>query len=175
MTQNGANPGAAPARKRPWGKIILVVSLSLNLLVAGIIGGAILKWGPEHGKHHEARLDKFGGPLTRALSHDDRKAIGREMWRSYRRDGGGGKARHRAVIEALIVDLRADPVDREALAGHLARQRAQISERLSFGQGILLERLVRMSPQERNAYADRLEAELRKHRRRDHGHDRDKD
>lgn len=149
---------------KPWLRAVLVVSLGLNLLVAGIVGGRLLTWDRHH-RHDAARLEQYGGPLTRALSQEDREEIGRAMRRAIRADREARAAQGGDMFAALIADLRADPFDRAAVAAHMARQRGHFSERLSLGQGILLDRLEQMGPEARAAFADRLQEGLERHRR----------
>jgi len=152
-----------PTPKMPrWLRWVLVLSLAFNLMVVGIVGGWILTGG-KHARHHPSRLEQIGGPLTRALSHKDRYAIGREVRQLYR-DKQDGRAAQIALMETLIDDLRADPFDREAVAAHMAGQREFLNDRLSLGQTLLIERLESMDGADRAAYADRL-AEGLKHRR----------
>ncbi len=146
-------------RMRPWLRVVFGLSLALNLMVVGVVVGSQLKWGGVKERGSGARLEQMGGPLTRALSHSDRHEIGREMRRAFGK-AQNGQSEKRAALEALVTDLRADRFDREVIAGHLARQRAFLNERMAFGQGLLLERIEKMSVKERAAFADRLQNRL---------------
>ncbi len=136
-------------------RVLLFASLALNLLVVGALVGAGLWGGWGHG-HHGPGLDAAGGPMTRALSREDRRAISQRMRQAYR-DGRPGRAAHRAAFEALLDDLRAEPFQRAAVEAHMARMRGLLTDRLELGQTLLLDRLEAMSPSERAAFADRLE------------------
>lgn len=137
-----------------WTKVILAVSLAFNLLVVGAVAGAVVSGGKW--RHHgPPRLEAMGGPLTRALSQEDRRAIGREILKTYGRDGAG-RARHREEFERLVEAIRATPFDRAAAESRLASIRGMFQERLALGQTLLLDRLEEMSDDERAAYADRL-------------------
>jgi uncharacterized membrane protein len=103
--------------------------------------------------------------MTRALDERDRRAIARQLREAYR-DGRPGRAHQRAAYDALIADLRKTPFDRGAVESHMAHIRGMLLGRLELGQGLLLDRLEGMAPQERAAFADRLEAGWR-HRRGD--------
>ncbi|WP_232796536.1 periplasmic heavy metal sensor [Roseovarius salinarum] len=146
-----------------WLRLVLAGSLALNLLVVGAVAGAVITHKPWRG-HHAPRLDGVGGPLTRALAPQDRRAIARGMRRAYH-DGRPARAEIRAAFEALIADLEAGPFDADAVAAHLERQRSVLAERLAVGQELLLDRLNEMSEAERAAYAGRLRAVLAEHRR----------
>lgn len=139
---------------RPWLRALLVVSLALNLLIVGLVGGAIIMRGKWQ-EHQMAQLEKMGGPMTRALSGEDRRSMGREM----RQNFGTRQAMHenmRTRMEGLIADLKAVPFDAEAVAGYMAGHRADFNVRLELGQRLLLQRLTKMDDAERAAYADRL-------------------
>jgi uncharacterized membrane protein len=138
---------------------LLVVSLALNLMVVGLAAGSAWHGGGKLSGHHPSRLGKIGGPLTRALSKEDRNEIGREMRAAYRSRQDERSQQH-SLMQSLIDDLRRSPFDREAIADHMAAQRDILQERVSLGQSILLDRLATMSPEDRAAYADRLKQAL---------------
>jgi uncharacterized membrane protein len=141
-------------------RVVLVVSLALNLAVAGVVAGWWLRHGGAHGGgDHRARLDMVGGPLSRALSEADRREIGREIVRAMRAEGAGREELRESMV-ALVAELRAEPFDAGAVAARLAAQRAAFTERFEMGQAALVAHLAAMTGAERAAYADRLEAEI---------------
>lgn len=150
-------------------RLLLAGSLAFNLLLLGVIGGAVIRHG---GWHADAvpRLHRGGGPLTRALSDADRAAIRRDMRAAY--DGRALQAAYRTRIEALIAALEAPDFDRAAVAAHLERHRAAFGERLDQGQRLLLQRMERMDGAARAAYAARLRQEMQQRDRAGHGHRR---
>jgi len=154
---NGAPPRGG---MRPWLRVLLVASLAVNLLVLGALGGAVMTWG--HGPHFTHGRG-IGGPLTRALDRDDRRAIGREMRRTF---GGAHRGAGPAGGDpgALVADLRAVPFDPAPVEDRLSRHREALGKRMEMGQRLLLERLSEMSDAERAAFADRFERHLRDHR-----------
>ncbi|MFK7938820.1 MAG: periplasmic heavy metal sensor [Roseovarius sp.] len=147
-----------------WLRALLIVSLALNLLIVGLFAGVALGGG-KHGGPHPSRLEQIGGPLTRALSKDERKILGRKMRETYRERTEDRQQQH-ALMQALIDEMRADPFDREAVAGHMAAQREILQDRVSLGQSILIDRLAMMSAEKRRAYADRLQEGLDRRRKR---------
>lgn len=154
----------ATGKTRGWVKILLVVSLGLNLLVAGAVAGAFFSGGKWHHKG-PPRLETLGGPLTRALSDEDRRAIGMKIRQSYK-DGKFSRDRHREEFDGLIADLKAVPFDPAAVKARLERIQGLFHERLSLGQSLLIERLAEMDDAARAAYADRLvERRERRHKR----------
>ena len=58
--------------------------------------------------------------------------------------------------------MRADPFDPAALKAALAALEARNAERLELGRTLIETRLIEMSPEERAAFADRLEKGLRR-------------
>ncbi len=155
MAETSQNPQTG---MRPWLRLLLVVSLAFNLLIVGLIGGAVIMHGKWQG-HHMPPPEMMGGPMTRALDRADRRAIGRQM----RENFGNGQAMYeemRASMEDLIAGLKAVPFDANAVENYMAGHRDHFSARLELGQALLLERLSAMSDAERAAYADRLQDEI---------------
>jgi uncharacterized membrane protein len=68
------------------------------------------------------------------------------------------QAEYRAIIDAL----RADPFDPDVVAAGLQRQRLATQSRLEVGHDLLLRHLMDMSPDERRAFADRLDEGLKR-------------
>ena len=159
------------ARSPLWLRLLLFVSLALNLLVAGVVAGHILRDGPDG---RVPRVDRMGGPMTFALSPEDRREIGhalRDAYREKRPTREQIMAEYQGVIEAL----RSDPFDRRGLQSAFDRQLASTQDRVAIGQEVLMQRITTMSDAERHAFADRLEEGLRRHgERREHGDRRDR-
>lgn len=159
-TKDGSG-AAVPAGKPGNGKglrIALGVSVALNLLVAGLVAGAVLRDG---GPRDRMLRDLDFGPFTEALSDSDRDALRRDF---VARSGGFRemRAQMRADFDALLRVLRVEPFDVEAVRSLLEGQQARVQERLVLGQDLLLERLAAMSPEARAEFADRLERRLRR-------------
>ncbi len=112
-------------------RVVLVVSLALNLAVAGVAAG----WWLRHG----------GG--ARGM-------------RNAMRAQGGPRGALLESMAALVADLRTEPFDASKVAARLAEQRAVFAARFEMGQAALVAHLANKSASERAAYADRLEAEI---------------
>lgn len=153
--QNDKKPPVPRSSMRPGLRILLFGSLALNLLVIGVVSGTVFsnaRLGPP-------RADGFVGPILQALNPADRRAIGLAMRREHRR----AQPQQKSIIEdfqPIITALRAQTFDQDRLARALSQQQEMIKERMSFGQRLLVARLVNMSAQERNDFADRLIGEL---------------
>lgn len=156
----GPETPAGPPRKATsgWIKLLLFVSLALNLAVAGLAIGAVLRHDGMRDRG-AMRSDQFGGPYTGALSRDDRRAIWREM-RAMQAEGRPTRADIRADFDAVVQALRAEPFDPAAVEIIVERQFQAGLERQQIGQDLLLRRIAQMSRAERAAFAERLETRL---------------
>ena len=145
----------AEAAGKPRGnrrlKIALALSLAFNLCIVGVICGVMLRDGPPRGGRD------FGlGPLSEALSHEDRRAL-RKAFVARHPDIRDAKRQMRAEFDAVVAALRADPFDPAALDGALAAIAARNQSLLDTGRELVAERLKAMTAEERAAFADRLE------------------
>jgi uncharacterized membrane protein len=138
-------------------KIALVVSVALNLAVAGLAVGAWLRDGPRGGMPRDMSF----GPFSEALDDADRKSIRRSLLERVGEFREQRKAA-KAEFEALLMALRAEPFEPEAMQAALAAIEARNSERLELGRTLIETRLIEMSPEARKAFADRLEKGLRR-------------
>lgn len=138
-------------RRTPWWiRIVLILSLGLNLAVVGAVGAMALR----HGKPmHDGG---YGGPLTRALESEDRRAIGKSLRARFPRNDAAKLQEQAAQEAALLAALRAVPFDPAPVARLMGERQQRVSERVELGQAMLLERLTAMSEARRAAYADRL-------------------
>lgn len=173
MTETANSTERRAGGMRRGVRILLFVSLALNVAVAGLFIGAVAKHRWEDRAASARHIDDGpGGPLTRALSKDDRRAIGREIRRELRESRPSRddiRARYAGVIEAL----RKVPFDPGPLRGGLDAKAQDFDARLRMGHALLVDRVIAMSDDERAAYADRLEEAL--DRRRGRGGDRGRD
>jgi uncharacterized membrane protein len=159
MTESVTPPPAQPTpvqqRTRGWIKILLAVSLALNLAVAGMAIGAFLRnGGPPQGR------DDMGlGPLADALAPADRRAL-RKAFIDHFPDLRKGREALRADFDALLAALRAEPFDPVALDAALTVIATRNTERLDSGRDIIADYLKTMPDAARAAFADRLEKAL---------------
>jgi uncharacterized membrane protein len=153
-------PPSAPAQAglRGWLKGLLFVSLALNVAVAGLAVGAMLRHG-DMAEHRRGKAESFGGPYTSALSREDRRAIWREM-RAMPGAGRPDRAVIQAEFDAVVAALRAEPYDAAQVRALVTRQFEAGMARQHMGQALLLERIEAMSAADRAAFADRLAAQL---------------
>lgn len=150
-------PGEVPGSPR-WMRVALVVSLGLNLLVLGMVGGTVMR----HGRFGDGRMvSEVGfGPFTDALSSEDRGAL-RDAFVSRSPNFRGMRSEARSDVATLIAALEADTWDAEAVREALAKQRDRTVTRIALGQDLLLERIGAMTPEARRAFAERLSGMMR--------------
>lgn len=156
MTAPELPPAPAAARPGRGLRIALGLSLAVNLLVLGLVGGAALHGPPE--RFHDGRDMSFG-PFAEALRPEDRKALRREI---FERAPGlrEGRERRRQDLAGLLQALRAEPFDAARLETVMRAQQDQLAGQLALGAEVIRDHLIALSPAERLAFADRLEAAL---------------
>lgn len=154
-----------PKQGKPWTRILLVVSLGINLLIAGAVVGAYVTGGGERRAGNDGPRDNWAGPYGRALSKEDRAEMRKsfEGRRSWFRDT---RRQMRGFGTEMAAAVRAEPFDPSVVKDILDRQRAVQSSVHGEGQALLIERLTDMSPDQRAAFAEKLEKGLRRNKAR---------
>jgi uncharacterized membrane protein len=143
-------PTPATSKTLRW---VLVASLALNLAVGGMMLGAVLKGGPGG---RDMLRDMGFGPYDAALLPRDRDTL-RKALRQKSGDLKANRAMAGADLVAVVSSLRASPFDPAALAAAMAAQQDHLSARMQLGTEAMRAFLVSLAPQERLAFADRLE------------------
>lgn len=141
-------------------RLALAASVAVNLAVAGVVAGAVLRDPPPPDPDRGPAF----GMYDRAFTEADRKALRqgfrdhkpafREGWRALQQDTAD-----------LVANLRADPYDPARTADIFARQAERGERMMQLGQGVVAEYLAAMSPEDRHAFAQRLEDRLHRDRR----------
>jgi uncharacterized membrane protein len=146
-----------PGTRTPgWVRALLIASLAANLAVAGIVAGAAWRGGDRG-----APRDVGFGPFTEALSREDR-ALLRKEFLARSPDMRDMRRAMREDARAVLVALRAEPFDEAAFRRALSDHRSRIQDRVSLGETLLVDRVAGMTPEDRRAFADRLEDRLRR-------------
>ncbi len=143
-----------------WKGVVLFVSLAINLLLVGLIVGALL--AGSHGRDRTALRGLGYAPFVRALPGEDKAALREALARdadSFRHN----RAELQVQFESLLAALRKDPFDAGEVERLFAEQRGRIVERQRLAQDYLLERIAAMAPEARAAYADSLGMKFRRH------------
>ena len=157
--------GGKESRICRWMAVALAVSLALNLLVAGVFLGVRLN--PPAKTADPARLDArllrdLGlGPFMNAFPPQARRQMARRI-RSEIGTLNDGRQALVAELDEMLVLMRTDPFDAEALAQVIERQKQRLNARTDIGREIVLEAITEMTPEERRAFADRLERVLQR-------------
>lgn len=146
-------------------RIALALSLAVNLLIVGLVAGAMLSGGPPGRTDRAAEgSEPRGGPYLNALSEEDKRATRRAL-RQKSRDLRPSRADEREQAQAFLAALRADPFDPKGFQTVFQAQQDRALKRLGVAQSVLLGRIGEMSVEERNAYADRIEKLLERRKR----------
>jgi len=155
------------SRMRPWLKVVLALSLALNLAVIGIGAGAV--WRFQGGGH-----DKGGPPMLGRFIFKD---IGGQEVRRLVQDHGGAsdnvRNRRRGEMEQIIVLMRADELDLPAVSVIVDTHIVETNGFMRAVADAWEQRLEGLSLKERRRVADRMQHQL-DHRSRD-SEDRDRD
>ena len=145
-----------------WGKGLLFISLAANLLIVGMVAGAVYRNGGPPARHAEQPpLRDLGyGPYGRALSQDDRRDIDRAM-AERSGDLNANRDEFRVQIKALLKALRTSPYDGKTVGAIIGAQQERLLQRQDIGRVLLLEQIENMSDDERSKFANRLARSLR--------------
>lgn len=142
-------------------RMVLFLSLAVNLLILGLAAGFFLR-GPGEG-HRRAQFRGGEAPFMQALEPRDRRALAQSI-ATRRASPEKHRTRTRERFAGLVAALRADPFDPAALAALLSQQNDEADQRRRQGQDAFLALVEGKSAQERAAIAARLEAVLKKPR-----------
>ena len=150
---------------RTWVRIVLFVSLALNLLVIGLAAGMMLRGGID--RHPATTGPDAVRPYTRAFDDRQRDALRDAFRNAMQRDRN---QRDRGLIisdyRTAVAALRAEPFDPDGFRAILSEQARRAEQRREIGQAVLSDFLADMSRDERLAYAARLEAAIERFRER---------
>ncbi|SFR34148.1 Uncharacterized membrane protein [Yoonia tamlensis] len=141
-------------------RIVLVVSLAVNLAVAGLVVGTVVSG--RLGEGPPRSFDLGLGPMARALAPEDRRAIGQAL----RRARPMGDYDPRAQTELMAQALRAVPFDPQALYDVIATQTQRSAQIQGAAQDAVVARITALTAGQRAALADRLLAEMSEDRPR---------
>lgn len=143
----------ADQQPRKLWRIVLVISLALNLAVVGVVGGFMVRSSGDKGPPRS--FDVGLGPIGRALDREDRRAIGAAL-RNAPQLRGSSRQKDEAILADFIAALRADPFSEAALVVVLEVPATRVAAVRETAITALTNRIVGMSVADRHALADRL-------------------
>lgn len=155
----GGGLGGAPG----WVKLALVASVCINLALIGLLSGAVIGSTDDD----QRRKTPFLLRLLPESRHDEARALMAEQAAS-RSDLDGMRAEYEQTV---LKAMTADPFEPAALSAALGSMNELTLKRRSATQAQLVEIAGRMTPEERQAMAERMTgmfarwAERRKARR----------
>jgi len=146
----------SPKPKWHWTRYLLVLSLGLNLLILGVMLGAVLRGGPGDRMrgHHDASVLGLRA-YVRALAPDDRDSLMHQIAMN-RPALRAGRATMSAHLAKLAAALKITPYDHDAVQAVLTDQAKAISRNVAEGQKLLMDQLDAMTDAQRKALAGRL-------------------
>lgn len=154
MEETGKKTGKRPGR---FLKVILVVSLALNLLVVGLVAGAAaFKW---HAGEDFGRSGFWASASLRFYVRHFEKEDRERFFASFKGRRGGFRASRAEIIGSLdevIEAIEATPFSRGDLERAFGSQRGLLERGMSEAQAMLVDSISGMSPESRNALARNL-------------------
>lgn len=131
-----------PTKSPRWMKIALAVSVCLNLLVLGAIGGAFLSGGPQK---HRAMVgnDPVRG-IYRSLPKEVRKSLRQNM-----RTRGASRKERQAWVTEFAATLRAPDFDVSKLDALFATRHDRMISIANNAQSALIKAISELSPDAR--------------------------
>lgn len=145
-----------------WVRIALGVSLALNLLVVGLVVGAMFRFGDAEGRRPPAH--SIGAAMFRELPQEDRKALREDMVNRPTHSAASRATETKAIAAAL----REDPFDPDVVLAILNEQAQDRIDWQQSAQQAWLDRVEQMSVTDRADFADRLNESLSRHRKSGH-------
>jgi len=148
-----------------WMKLLLIVSLSANVAIAGVVGGnAIRHWqkGVASGKwQSDPGLDRRQTRILRMVP-DARREEARTILLARQDEYEAAREAMRAAQQALVEAIRQEPLNPERLTAALAERRQASGRMWGIGYEQMAEIVHRLDAAERAELAERLEERTRR-------------
>jgi len=147
MSGLGGKPGW---RQAPgWMKLLLILSLSVNVAIAGLVGGnAVRHWqhGVASGKwQNEPGLDRQQTRFLRMVP-DARREEAREILRAREDDYKAARETMRAAQQALVEAIRQEPLNAERLVAALPSRTSTDTSRAAPASAAVIASASRRAP-----------------------------
>lgn len=154
-----ATPHQPTTKSVPWVKVLLFLSLALNLLVVGVVAGAFFRPGhaPDRRSPEIALRGDLGlGPYGQAMDRNDRRQL-REALVSRAPDRRDTAAKMRSSMVDIISAMRSTPFKIDDVRALIDVQQSRIVGSQDDSKDLFLDHLAGLDDAGRQAYADRLE------------------
>ena len=139
-------------KQRNLWKILFGISLAINLLIIGALGGALSRAGKGPMVKHRTS----GFLYMRALNFEDKKVLRKKLLRN--KDSRKIiRAKEHSSYSSAIKILKKDPFDRKAFEDLLDEQTRYSKSKLSSARAALVAQIANMTKEERLVYSQRLE------------------
>jgi len=142
-------------KPRRLGRIVLVASLALNVLLAGGIIGALASADRGTPRGYDFQL----GPVGQVLSQDQRREVGRELRRAIR-DAGLRRPQERNVMARLVALLEAESFDAAAFQAAISAEQRRLDDMRGIAIGVFGDYLSDLSQADRAAIAASLKEQV---------------
>ena len=139
-------------KQRNLWKILFGISLAINLLIIGALGGALSRAGKGPMVKHRAS----GFLYMRALNFEDKKVLRKKLFRNKDSRKIIREKEHSSYISAVKI-LKKYPFDRKAFEDLLDEQTKHSKSRQSSARVALVTQITGMTKEERLIYSERLE------------------
>ena len=162
MTEQMPQPqDTSPPRRRIGLRVLLFISLALNMVIIGVVGGAILNFS--RGEDHPIMVSRdLGlGAYFAALEPSGRRELNKEL-RARKGELRASRSEWRSSLVETTAAIRAEPFDAARVRAAVERQAELAARGREYGLNVMIAQLERMSPQQRAAFADRLEEASRR-------------
>ncbi len=147
-------------KKRNWMKYLLVVSLGLNLAVAGVMIGARFS---DHGSHKSTKMGGFGiRGFVHSLPADKRSEVREHFRQSRSKMRSNGDAIRQSMNDIRDV-ISAQPFDAAALGAAFTQQRTQVRAVSVNAQKIFVKVITEMTDAERAEFVENMKQNQRRY------------
>lgn len=148
-------------------RVVLVISLALNLLVLGAVAAGVMKGAQMHRSGHTTDLRALWLALPEEARRDMRQPEGPRNPERHASQREERRARAAERQEALLALLRAPEFDAQAFSDILVSEHDERSERIARAHQAFVARVSELDAAERAAVADQLaEGQMQRSRRR---------
>lgn len=139
-----------------WMKVTLAASLAVNLGIAGVVGGAMLR-APTYTHDHTTTPDGIA-MLARAMPAAYQGEL-RSSLRDRQADLRPDRETIRRLRDRFTASLTREPFDINEVNLVFIDQRAMLSNLTATGHDAIIRQIERMSPRDRARYIERLSAQ----------------